>query len=151
MSATKPIFSLEDLHHGWWQATLSNGTDEVVIKASSITEEPLLLLLWAVRSLLSGANTSKCIWLVEPGQYRWLFTRMEKLIHINIIWFDDTRNWSDDKGETVFRTEYDLLTFAKRLAHQLDQLAYRERSPAVAPQDYQKLQEAIATREQGDK
>jgi len=36
------------------------------------------------------------------------------------------------------------LTSAKRLSHQLGQLEYQEGSPAVPPQDYQKLQEAIA-------
>jgi hypothetical protein len=143
MSPTQLAFSLQDLHHGWWQAVLSDGAQQATITASSITGGPLLGLLWAVRLLLLGANESKCIWLVEPGQYRWLFVRTEKQIQIHIVWFDDVHGWSDEKGETVLRMECDLLAFAKRLSHQLGQLAYQEGDPAVAPQEYQKLKEAI--------
>lgn len=143
MSATKLDFSLQDLHHGWWQAALSDGSQQATITASSVTGGPLLRLLWAVRLLLLGANESKCIWLEEPGQYRWLFSRAEKQIQIQIIWFDDTGDWSDEKGKTVLHMECDLLPFAKRFSHQLGQLEYQEGNPAVPPQEYQKLKEAI--------
>jgi hypothetical protein len=111
--------------------------------ASSVTGGPLLRLLWAVRLLLLGATESKCIWLEEPGQYRWLFSRAEKQLQIHIVWFDDSRGWSDEKGETVLRIECDLLPFAKRLSHQLGQLAYQGDDSGVPPQEYQKLKEAI--------
>jgi hypothetical protein len=62
MSPKKLAFSLEDLHHGWWQAILSDGAQQATITASSIPEEPLLPLLWAVRLLLLGAEESKCTW-----------------------------------------------------------------------------------------
>src|SRR5260221_5075938 len=143
MSSTKLVFSLQDLHHGWWQAVLSDGTQQATIMASSIPEEPLLPLLWAVRLLLLGADESKCTWWEEPGQYRWLFSRTEKQIQIHILWFADGRRWSDEKGKTVVRMECDLLAFAKRLAHQLGQLEYQEGKPAVAQEEYQKLKDAI--------
>src|SRR6266568_7331105 len=101
MPSTKLFFSLQDLHHGWWVAMLSDGVNEATIKASYIPAEPLLPLLWAVRRLLLGANDSKCIWWGEPGQHRWLFTRIEKRLQIHILWFYDGANWSDEKGETV--------------------------------------------------
>ncbi len=143
MSPVKLVFSLQDLHHGWWQATFSDATQRVTITASSVTGGPLLRLLWAVRLLLLGASESKCVWLVEPGQYRWLFSRAKGQVHIHIVWFDDTRDWSDEKGKTVLRMECDLLAFAKRLSHQLGQLEYQESGSAVPPQEYQKLKEAI--------
>jgi hypothetical protein len=148
MSPTKLVFSLQDLHHGWWQAVLSDGTKQVTLTASSVTGAPLLRLLWAVRLLLLGASESKCIWLVEPGQYRWLFSRTEEQIQIHIVWFNDVRDWSDEKGKTLLRMECDLLAFAKRLSHQLDQLKYQEGNPAVPLQEYQKLKEAITAFEQ---
>jgi hypothetical protein len=52
----------KDLHHGWWQAVLSDGTQQATIMASSFPEELLLPLLWAVRLLLLGANESTCTW-----------------------------------------------------------------------------------------
>jgi hypothetical protein len=140
---TKLVFSLQKLHHGWWQAVLSDGIHEAILTASSVPSEPLLPLLWAVRLLLLGANESKCIWWEEPGQYRWLFSRIDEQIHIHIIWFDDTRDWSDDKGKTILSMECDLLAFAKRFSHQLGQLEYQEKTPAVTPQEHQKLKEAI--------
>jgi hypothetical protein len=143
MYPTKLVFSLQDLHHGWWQAVLSDGTQQATIRASYITGAPLLLLLWAVRLLLLGANESKCIWLVEPGQYRWLFVCTEKQVQIHIVWFDDTSDWSDEKGETVLRMECNLLAFAKRFSHQLGQLEHQGDDPGVSPQEYQKLKEAI--------
>ena len=143
MSSTKLVFSLQNLHHGWWQAVLSDGTQRATITASSIPEEPLLPLLWAVRLLLLGADESKCIWWEEPGQYRWLFSRTEKQIQIHIVWFADGRGWSDEKGKTVVRLKCDLLAFAKRLAHQLSQLEYQEGKPVVTGEEYQKLKDAI--------
>jgi|SRR5215467_7036049 len=143
MPPAKLVFSLQDLHHGWWQADLSDSTQQATITASSVTGGPLLRLLEAVRLLLLGANESNCLWLEEPGQYRWLFSRTEKRLQIHIVWFNDARNWADEKGETVLLMECDLLTFAKRLAHQLGQLEYQGDDPGVTQEDYQKLKEAI--------
>lgn len=143
MAPTKLAFSLRSLHHGWWQAVLSDETQQATITASSVPEEPLVPLLWAVRLLLLGADESQCVWWEEPGQYRWLFSRIEKQIQIHIVWFADSRGWSDEKGKTVVRMEGDLLAFAKRLAHQLDQLEYQEGKPVVAHEEYQKLKDAL--------
>ena len=160
MSSTKLVFSLQDLHHGWWQAVLSDDTQQVTITASSIPEEPLLPLLWAVRLLLLGAEESTCIWWEEPGQYHWLFSRTEKQLQIHIVWFDDRRGFSEykgktivrseKKGKTVLRMECDLLVFAKRLAHQLSQLEYQEGKPPVPQEEYQKLKDAITVFEHAE-
>jgi hypothetical protein len=144
---TKLIFSLQKLHHGWRQAVLSDSIHEVTLRASSVPSEPFLPLLWAVRLLLLGANESKCIWWEETGQYRWLFSRRDEQIHIHIIWFDDTRDWSDDRGKIILRMECSLLAFAKRFSHQLGQLEYQEKTPVVAPQEHQILKEAITVLE----
>jgi hypothetical protein len=144
MPAPKLSFFLQNLHHGWWQAVLSDGVQETTITASSIPIEPLLPLLRAVRLLLLGANEAKCSWWQEPGEYRWLFSRQDEQVLIHIVWFDSIANWSDEKGKTVLQMESDLFMFAERLSHQLGQLEYQEGSSAVPPQDYQKLQEAFA-------
>ena len=143
MSATKLGFSLQKLHQESWVAVLSDGVQEAIITASSVPDKPLLPLLWAVRLLLLGASDANCSWWNEPGEYRWLFTRQGEQILIHIVWFQDIAGWSDEKGETVLRMECELLTFAKRLFHQLGQLKYQEGDLTVPPKDYQNLQEAI--------
>lgn len=116
MPTPKLSFFLQNLHHGWWVAVLSDGVQEATITASSIPSEPLLPLLWAVRLLLLGASEAKCSWWEEPGEYRWLFSRQAEQILIHIVWFDSIADWSDEKGKTVLQMESDLLTFAKRLS-----------------------------------
>ncbi len=143
MAETTLLFSLQDLHHGWWQAVLSDGLQQATLTASAVPEEPLLPLLWAVRLLLLGASESTCTWWGEPGQYRWLFSRTETQLQIHIVRFEDHRSWSNEKGKTVLRMECDVLAFAKRLSQQLGQLTYQNGSPAVAPQEYQRLKEAM--------
>jgi hypothetical protein len=166
MSPTKLVFSLHDLHHdqesqyahGWYQAVLSDGVQEATIKASSLLSQPLLGLLWAVRSLLLGASDSKCSWwkgswYEAPEEHRWLFSRKNEHIQIHIVCFSGSPSGrSDEQGRTVLRLESDLLRFAKRLSQQLSQLLYQAGteggSPAVPLQDYQHLREAIVAFEQ---
>lgn len=143
MSHTEFVFSLRDLHHGWWQADLSDGIQQITMTVSSIPQEPLLPMLSALRLLLLGARASTCIWWEEPGQYRWLFSHTEHLLQIHIIRFNDSSDWSNEKGQTVLRMECSLLAFAKRFAHQLIQLGYREGKPAIDQEEYQKLKDAI--------
>ena len=143
MSATKFDFSLHKLHKDSWVATLSYGTQEVTITASSIPSEPLLPLLWAVRLLLMGTSEARCSWWEEPGEYRWLFKRQDGNILMHILWFKNIARWSDEKGQTVLQMECDLYAFAKRLSQQINQLSYQEKRPAIPPHDYQLLQEAL--------
>ena len=143
MSPPKLVFTLQDLHHGWWKAVLGDGVHEATVTASHVPSEPLLPLLWAVRLLLLGANEAKCSWWEEPGEYRWLFSRHNEQVQIHIVWFDDFSGRSDEQGKTILKMECNLLKFAKRLFHQLGQLSSQEESLAVPAKDYQNLQEAI--------
>lgn len=149
MSATKFAFSLQKPHPREWVAVLSDGVQEAIITASDIPSEPLLPLLWAGRLLLLETSDARCSWWEEPGEYRWLFSRQDEKLFIHILWFKNIAGWSDEKGKTVLHMECDLLSFAKRLSHQLNQLSYQENRPAVPPQDYQRFQEALSAYEQG--
>lgn len=148
MPTTNFAFSLEKLHHERWVARISDGVQEAFITASSLPSEPLLPMLWAVRLLLLGASDARCSWWEEPGEYRWLFSRHDEQILIHVLWFKEIANWSDERGETILRMECNLLQFAKRFSHQLNQLSYQEGVPAVPPEDYQKFQEALGAYEQ---
>ena len=148
MAVTKFTFSLQKLHPRKWVAVLSDGVQEAIITASDIPSEPLLPLLWAVRLLLLGTSDTRCSWWEEPGEYRWLFSRQDEKLFIHILWFQDMKDWSDERGKTVLRVECDVLSFAKRLSHQLNQLSYQEQRPAVPPQDYKHFQEMLSAYEQ---
>jgi hypothetical protein len=37
MSLAKLVFTLQDLHHGWWLATLSDGTQQATLTASYVS------------------------------------------------------------------------------------------------------------------
>lgn len=137
------ILSLYHPNRGWWDAELSDGDRYEIVRTSFITGSPLILLLWAVRLLLLGADKSSCKWLVEAGQYSWLFARIGRSIRLQIVWFDDTSNWSNEKGEYILDMHCDLLMFAKRLYYQLGQLEYEEGEATVPVQDASSLKEAI--------
>lgn len=144
MTAPTLVFTLQDLHHGSWKAVLGDGVQEATLIASYTLSDPLLSLLTAVRSLLMGTTTeAKCSWWEEPGEYRWLFLRQNEQVQIHIAWFDGSSWRSDEQGKTILKMECNLLKFAKRLFHQLGQLSYQEKSPAVPPLDYQHFQEAM--------
>ncbi|GCE20918.1 hypothetical protein [Dictyobacter kobayashii] len=143
MSAGKLVFTLQKLYKDSWVAVLGDGIEKAIITASSIPSPPLEPLLWAVRLLLLGASDAKCSWWNEPGEYRWLFVRQREQVLIHIVWFRDIADWSDEKGKTVLRMECDLLSFAKRLFHQLGQLQYRDGDLTIPLDEHQKLQKAI--------
>lgn len=149
MSPTKFAFSLQKPDPRAWVAVLSDGIQEAIITASDIPSEPLLPLLWAVRLLLLGTSDTRCSWWEEPGEYRWLLSRQDETLFIHILWFKDIAGWSDERGKTVLRMQCSLLSFAKRLSQQLNQLSYQEKRPAVPPQDYQLFQETLSAYEQG--
>lgn len=144
MAAPTLVFTLQDLHHGWWKAVLGDGVQEATLIASYTPSHPLLSLLTVVRSLLLGTTKeAKCSWWEEPGEYRWLFSLQNEQVQIHIVWFDGYSWQSDEQGKTILKIECNLLKFAKRLFHQLGQLSYQEKIPAVPSLDYQHFQEAM--------
>jgi hypothetical protein len=152
MASHKPIFSLQNLNHGWWQADLADtdGSQGTTITVSSIPQEPFLPMLRAIRLLLLGSSESACIWWTEPGQYRWHFSRQGARLQIHIHWRGDSRDWSDEQAETILHIECNMLTFTKRFAHQLNQLNYQAQTPVVPQTDLQQLQDAIVAYTQAE-
>ncbi len=62
-------FQLEIIGAGWVQALLDNGTDEIIIEASHLSDA-LLNLVDAVTLSLEGRQETICLWEEEPGEYR---------------------------------------------------------------------------------
>lgn len=147
MSSTQIVFSLRNLDGGWWEVSLSNGTNETTLTASSIPSKSLPSLLKAVRALLQGAKAAQCSWEEAYGEYRWRFSSQDKQVLIHILRFDEM----GVKKQTLFRMECDLLTFAKALLPQIGQFQYQDDDgPAVSDKKYQNFQKALITCEQAE-
>jgi hypothetical protein len=109
-------FSFELTGLGWAEATLSTGEQRVIIPASYLTDV-LSELLSAVRTLLEGAPDARCCWDLEPGEYRWLFTRNNDQASLRVLSFPGT--WQcppDEDGAVVFGFRGPLIELASAFA-----------------------------------
>jgi hypothetical protein len=89
---------------GWVRADIADGTTSAVLTASYLGDA-LGELLNAVLQILDGADAATCSWEEEPGEYRWLFRREHGLVHLRILWFDDSLPASpDEAGRVVFES-----------------------------------------------
>lgn len=97
---------------GWGEATLSAGDVRVVLPSSYLCDV-LDDLLQALRALLEGASEARCSWELEPGEYRWLFSRDGDAMSLRILAFSDS--WpiqADEDGEVLFRVVGPLAALA---------------------------------------
>jgi hypothetical protein len=89
---------------GWAEATLVDVAGTATVPASYLVDT-LGVLLGAVAALLSGATDARCSWELEPGEYRWLFTRAGTSARLRVLRFDDAYPPEPDElGVVVFET-----------------------------------------------
>ena len=113
-------FSFRLTELGWGEATLSAGEQRVIIPASYLTDV-LSELLTAVRSLLEGAPDARCSWDLEPGEYRWLFTRNSDQASLTVLSFPDTwQDPPDEDGAVVFDFRGKLSEIAPVIAYGIE-------------------------------
>jgi hypothetical protein len=109
-------FTFELTGLGWGEGTLSSDERQVIIPASYLTDV-LSELLSAVRSLLEGAPDARCSWDLEPGEYRWLFTRNNEEALLTVLSFPDTwQDPPDEDGTVVFDFHRTLSELASAFA-----------------------------------
>ncbi len=107
---------------GWVEASLSDGSHELTLTASYLSDA-LSDLLWIVISLVEGAQEGTCAWQQEPGEYRWLFSRQEEQIEIRLLWFSETFSQRpDEEGECHLLLTCSLLKFATKIQRQYKHL-----------------------------
>ena len=97
-----------------WSECIVNINDRKIIVTASYLSDALGDLLDAVASIARGANEARTKFAQEPGESRWIFTRLppDKL-HICILWFGDNFSTQlDSEGKKIFETECRLRTFA---------------------------------------
>ena len=98
---------------GWSECIVEINDRRITVTASYLSD-PLADLLDAIASIAREANEARAKFEEEPGEYRWIFTRMSPdKLRICILWFGDTFSTKlDTEGEKVFETECRLRTFA---------------------------------------
>ena len=106
---------------GWGEATVSDGEQQVVIPASYLTDV-LSELLTAVWSVLEGTPSASCSWELEPGEYRWLFTRIDDQLSLRILAFPNNSwdNGPDEEGVIVFHFSGTLDAIASAFAEGIE-------------------------------
>jgi hypothetical protein len=98
---------------GWGEARVADSAAHALLLASDITDV-LGELLLAVGTLQEGAEGAMCSWILEPGEYRWLFARTDDRVSLKILWFDDSHpRRRDDEGLVMFAIETSLREMAR--------------------------------------
>ena len=83
---------------------------------ASYVSDGLGQLLSAVVDLTTGAAVSRCSWAVEPGEYRWLFTRPGELVVVQIVGFADAEDFQPDAaGKIILELAVPLPVLAANL------------------------------------
>ena len=71
--------------------------------------------------IAEGQTDARCSWDEEPGEFRWIFHRVDDLdvVELRILWFPELwGNASDADGQEVFRTTQSALHFGRSFSQQ---------------------------------
>lgn len=91
-------FTLDLVSRGWFSVKLSNGSDEIKINASYLSNSPAIIIS-SVRTILNGSNFASCICQAEPGEYRINFDKSNELVNIKVLEFPNSYSKdSNSKG-----------------------------------------------------
>jgi hypothetical protein len=113
-------FRLGQVEAGWVAAVVQSDRYWAQLQASYLSDA-IANLLGAVGDLTGNATTARCSWFVEPGEYRWIFTRYDDQVHVRILGFrDGERPERDDAGTFVFETTVALRVLASDLVRSVE-------------------------------
>src|SRR4051812_27348454 len=91
---------------GWSEAYITHGGETARVTASYLSDA-LGNLLSAVLDVLKGADSARCSWDEEPGEYRWIFVRRGEFVDLQVLKFGENRGIrgerSDAEGVPVFQ------------------------------------------------
>ena len=101
---------------GWAEAGIGDDVGHATVPASYIGDA-LGDLLYAVWLCASGAPETRCSWLDEPGEYRWILRREADEVRLLILEFpDDHPPRPDGVGALLFETRQDWSAIARPIA-----------------------------------
>ena len=95
-------FSFRLTGTGWARARLAHGSEEIELPASYLSDA-LGEVLGAVAEIQEGEQSAAASWELEPGEYRWLFSRTNGEINLQVLAFRDAYpRLPDADGSVVF-------------------------------------------------
>lgn len=117
--------TLDLVSRGWFSIKLSNGLDEVEIKASYLSNSPAIIIS-SVRTVLNGSNFASCICQAEPGEYRINFDKSNEVVNISVLEFPNSYSKdSNSKGKVLFEGTESIGVIAREIKRQYDRLLYK--------------------------
>ena len=98
---------------GWSECVLQVDDKKIVLIASYLSDA-LYNLLYATIRIVKDLNCGTVKFQEEPGEYRWILTRLTKdRLNIRILWFGNSFSTQiDEEGKVIFEAECRLRTFA---------------------------------------
>lgn len=138
---------------GWLTCEISVASDIVALQASYLSDA-ISGLADAVIAVINGVACSVCPWADEPGEYRWVFERVNRSVRVRVIHFAETFSRADnDQGECLFELICDPYQVARQVRDQLLRLrdeygpgGYQERWKHPFPSAALKELERLTTR-----
>jgi len=113
-------FSCQLIEYGWLEVTLVTKDIEEKFTASYLSDAANDLII-GLALLLEGQNETICLLEDEPGEYRWLFRRLDDYFELKILRLEDTFSRKDnDNAELIFYGTEDLRKFAHRVLRQFN-------------------------------
>lgn len=95
-------FSFRLTGSGWARARLAHGSEEVELPASYLSDAIGEVLL-AVAEVQDGGHSAVASWELEPGEYRWLFSRTNAEVSLQVLAFRDSHpRLPDAEGSVIF-------------------------------------------------
>ncbi|NIK55714.1 hypothetical protein [Kribbella shirazensis] len=102
---------------GWGEGRLQVGPTSVELTASYL-DDALGDLVRGALALARGAAEVRFAWAEEPGEFRWILTRLGESLSVRVLWFDDGP-WSsqaDEHGSQLLAASCDPMTFCMAVA-----------------------------------
>jgi hypothetical protein len=98
---------------GWAECVL-NVDGQLITMTASYLSHALENILQATIEIVKGNPEARASFDEEPGEYRWLFKRInEQQVNVKILWFDELwNNEPDENGQLNFEANCRLRTFA---------------------------------------
>lgn len=109
-------FSFRLTGSGWARALLAHGSEEVELPASYLSDA-LGEVLLAVAELQDGEHAAVASWEQEPGEVRWLFSRTNGEVTLQVLAFmEDYPRPTEAEGSVVFSAVCSLDEMARAFA-----------------------------------
>lgn len=107
-------FTYELTGIGWSQCRLETAKGSIITTASYL-DDALGDLCEAILSINNGSEYSRAIFTEEPGEFRWVFKRIDsKTVNLQILWYDDLwLNKPDKDGKILFEDNLLIIEFMK--------------------------------------